>query len=146
VRAAVDTNIWVSSQLSRLGAPARLRQAYRDGRFIHIASEPLLSDLAEVLTRPRIARKYSISPEDVADLLHLIRHESVIVPVFGSIRVCRDPDDDIVIETAIRGQADVIVSGDADLLEDAGVADFLNGAGIEVWNVTRFLEALDDEC
>jgi putative PIN family toxin of toxin-antitoxin system len=107
-------------------------------------SEPLLDDLVDVLSRPRIARKYHISAKDIADLLHILRQGSRIVPVSGTIRVCRDPDDDIVIETAIRGQADVIVSGDADLLEDTNVSEFLNDAGIAVWTVSRFLQALDE--
>jgi putative PIN family toxin of toxin-antitoxin system len=145
VRAVVDINVWVSSQLSRLGVPARVQQAYRDGKFTHITSEPLLADLASVLSRPRIAQKYHVTTEDIADLTRLLQNGSVIVPISGTVRVCRDPDDDVVIETAIRGRADVIVSGDADLLEDPNVAAFLSDVGIAVWNARRFLQALDDE-
>ena len=40
-----------------------------------------------------------------------------IVEIVQEVRACRDPDDDQFLETAVNGRADVIVSGDADLLE-----------------------------
>ena len=48
-------------------------------------------------------------------LLTLLRRVSVIVPIQGRLRQCRDPKDDKVIETAIQGNAAILVSGDADL-------------------------------
>jgi predicted nucleic acid-binding protein len=38
------------------------------------------------------------------------------VSVPGGLRACRDPDDDKFLELAVHGHADVIVSGDMDLL------------------------------
>ena len=58
LRAVVDTNVWVSGFLNPHGAPARLRLAYRQGKFIAVTSEPLLAELAEVLTRPKLTSKY----------------------------------------------------------------------------------------
>src|SRR4051812_4253581 len=55
-RAVIHTDIWVSSLLSRRGAPARLRMAYQAGSFTAIASEPLLTELESVLARPRLTR------------------------------------------------------------------------------------------
>jgi putative PIN family toxin of toxin-antitoxin system len=39
----------------------------------------------------------------------MLRERSDIVPITGSIRMCRDPDDDLVIETALNGRADALV-------------------------------------
>ena len=50
----------------------------------------------------------------------------------GDCRICRDPNDDIVIETAIRGRVEVLVSSDKDILEDANVVALLAAAGVRV--------------
>lgn len=66
-----------------------------------------------------------------------------MAPVGGTVQVCRDPKDDVVIETAIAGKADVVVSGDKDLTEMAEVAQYLAGAGIRVLTVAQFLRELN---
>jgi predicted nucleic acid-binding protein len=45
VRAVVDTNVWVSAFLNATGFPARVLEAYAEGRFILVISEPLLEAL-----------------------------------------------------------------------------------------------------
>ncbi|OGW17439.1 MAG: putative toxin-antitoxin system toxin component, PIN family [Nitrospinae bacterium RIFCSPLOWO2_12_FULL_45_22] len=57
VKAVIDTNIWVSSLLNPFGFPARLRKSFEQGDFHVVISEPMLQELAEVLTRPRIIIK-----------------------------------------------------------------------------------------
>ena len=114
-RAVVDTNVWVSGSLNPSGAPARILALLRQQRFTPIVSSPLLDELRDVLGRPRIGRKYGISQADIEDLIALIRRHADEVVVTGSIRLCRDPDDDVVIETALRGNADVLVTHDDDL-------------------------------
>jgi uncharacterized protein len=39
------------------------------------------------------------------------------VPIIQTVRECRDPDDDKILELALNGRADVIITGDEDLLE-----------------------------
>ena len=80
---------------------------------------------------------------DVDELVALLRHHAVIVPVVGAVQLCRDPDDDVVIETALRGRADMLVKRDDDLKGAAEGADILAAAGIAVVSVQRFLDALD---
>lgn len=57
----------------------------------------------------------------------------------GNLRLCRDPDDDIVIETAVIGRADVVVTRDDDLKGAAEVIAFLGELGIPVRTVRHFL-------
>lgn len=144
MRAVLDTNIWVSAVINPFGVPARIRRAFWSGRFTLITSPPLMEETADVLSRPRLARKYGVTANDIEELLTFIRERAEIVDVPGNIRVCRDPDDDMVIETAVAGGADVLVTGDADLGDDTEVARYLAERGIEVWNVTRFMQALDE--
>lgn len=145
MRAVVDTSVWVSAVLTRTGPPARIRRAFEDGRFTGVTSEPLLDELAGVLARPRLVSRYRLTPEDAADLVGPPRVLSEQVVVTGGVRVCRDPKDDMVIETAINGRADVLVSRDADLKRAPEVAAALAEHGIRVLTVQHFLDALDEE-
>jgi putative PIN family toxin of toxin-antitoxin system len=112
VRAVIDTNVWVSAFLSGSGFAARVLDAYLGGGFTLIISEPLLEELVDVLSRPRIARRHGRPPERVAALAAVLREHAVLVPVAGAIQICRDADDNVVIETALDGRADVLVSRD----------------------------------
>ena len=108
-------------------------------RFVSIRSEPLLAELDDVLARPRIAGKYSISSTDRCEYLNLLRVASIVVPVSGAVQVCRDPDDDVVIETAFRGRANALVSRDDDLKNADEVTTYLEESSIKVLSVRRFL-------
>ncbi len=143
MRAGVDTNVWVSGALNPSGGPAEVRRALERGDFTLVTSRPMLEELAEVLARPRIADKYGIRPEDIAELVALLVEKANIVEVSGSVRLCRDPDDDVVLETAVNGQADVIVSRDEDLSRDLDLVALLEERGIRVLTVRHFLAELE---
>jgi uncharacterized protein len=145
LRIVVDTNVRVSAPINRLGAPARVRLALEARRFVLVTSLPLLAELAEVLARPRIARKYEVSTADATELLALLRARGEVVTVTGALQVCRGPDDNIVIETAPSGRADALVTRDDDLKDAEEVAAFLEPAGVRVLSVRRFLALLDEQ-
>ena len=65
-----------------------------------------------------------------------------LVPVFGELRLCRDPDDDVVLETAIQGNATYVVSRDEDMTRDLDLVDRLRERGIKTITVQRFLNFL----
>ena len=130
--------------MNRSGPPALVLAALKARRFTLLASEPLLVELAEVLTRPRIVRKYGITAEDIDELVTLLRRRAEVVPVVGEVRLCRDPDDDMVIETALRGHADMLVTRDEDLKGASEISEALGSRGIAVVSVRRFLAALDE--
>lgn len=144
VRATVDNNVWISGLLSDRGAPARLIEAFRAARFTLVSSDPLLEELAGVLQRPRLLSRSGVTPERVASLLHLIREQAEIVDIPGAVHVCRDPDDDAVIETAIQGRVDVLVTGDGDILGDPNVMQFLSQREVDVWTIPQFTTWLEE--
>ena len=80
------------------------------------STDGMLVEVVEVLCRATFRIKYQIQPDDIAALLQLVRlrGELVIPPHPGTI--CRDPKDDKFLAAALAGQADYIISGDADLL------------------------------
>jgi uncharacterized protein len=65
------------------------------------------------LQRPRFADK--LPPWFLPDIRHIL-DTAEAVPINELVTICRDPGDDKFIELAINGRADLIVSGDADLL------------------------------
>ena len=104
VKAVIDTNIWVSALLNPFGFPAKVRKAFEDGLFRAVVSEPILEELVGVLNRPRIKDKYGLEAEDIRELLILLEEKTEGVSLSGDFVLCRDPDDNFVVETAIKGQ------------------------------------------
>lgn len=139
IRGVIDTNIWVSSLLNPFGFPARVRKSFEEGVFNLVISELMLEELADVLNRPRIKSKYGISENDIKELLILIEERSEHVLLSGDINICRDKDDNAVIETAIMGQADFLVTRDDDIKFDKAVSSFLKKYGVSVISIAKFL-------
>ncbi|CAN5371227.1 putative toxin-antitoxin system toxin component, PIN family [soil metagenome] len=142
-RVVVDTNVWVSAFLNPAGPPARVLAALDQRRFTLVASEYLLAEIAEVLTRPRVVRRYAVTPEARDIFIELLHTRAVTVPTDGSVQICRDPDDDMVIETAVRGRADMLVTRDDDLKGFSEVMEYLDAVGVAVVSVQRFLDILE---
>ena len=116
MRAVVDTGVLVSGLIQRAGTTGEILHLLRDGRFSIIFSTAILLEMIEVLGRPAFGSKYHILPEDINALVNLIRLRGELVTIVGQVTACRDPKDNKFLEAAQTGQADVIVSGDADLL------------------------------
>ncbi len=145
VRAVIDTNIWVSSLINPFGFPAVLRKAFEEGAFHIIISEAMIEELTDVLSRSRILNKYEITEEDVRELLTLIEERADDVSLAGDIDICRDKDDNAVIETAINGRAQYLVSRDDDLKFDKEVSTYLSHYGIAVISLPRFLSLIKND-
>lgn len=140
VVALIDTNIWVSALLNRRGKPAQVIDAWRARRFEIVTALPLLDELASVLSRPRIRDKYRLEPAEIQMYLRLIAERGVLVTPTGTLQICRDPDDDVVLETAILGQANYAVSRDDDIKRDLDLIEQMRLHNVEVVSVSRFLD------
>lgn len=112
-RVVLDTNVIISGLLSSTSTPAQaVELAITHGQLL--ASTATLQELATTLLSARFDRYL---PRARRDALFLRLAPLVeIVEVVQQVRACRDPDDDKFLEVAVNGRADVIVSGDADLL------------------------------
>jgi len=139
----VDTNVWVSALINPAGFPARLHRAWMDQRFQVVVSLPLLDELSDVLTRPRIIRKYPIQPADIEEFMQLLVRRSQVVLPTGALRECRDPDDDLILETALLGQVLYAVSRDDDIKWDRDLIKHLQAHGVAILSVQQFLDKLD---
>lgn len=137
MRAVVDTNILVRAMIMPYGSVGPLLLHLRHGRYTLLYARPLLEELVDVLNRPRIRVKYNLSDQDIHTVISLILLPGEAVTNIEPIRACRDPNDDKFLEVAVSGKADVIVSGDEDLL-------VMNPfAGIPILPPATFLSKLD---
>ncbi|MBI5635120.1 MAG: putative toxin-antitoxin system toxin component, PIN family [Nitrospirae bacterium] len=60
----------------------------------------------------------------------------------GNLNICRDPDDDVIIETAVRGRAKYLVTGDKDIADDKTVSSYLSQHGVTVISLQNFLSLI----
>ena len=116
IRAVIDTSILIRAVIKPRGTAGPILQGLRNADYQPVYSDPLLAELAEVLARPRLPAKYGLTTEDIATVLSLILLRGEPVVPARRIAVCRDPNDNMVLEAAVAGQVDAIVSGDEDLL------------------------------
>jgi len=139
VRIVVDTNLWIRALLGgRIALP--VLEAWRAGEFTIVVSQLLIDELTDVWQRPRLRDR--IKAEDAERLIEQLRlRGEMVVPVTVPPR-CRDPRDHPVLAAAIDGQADAIVTGDADLRADDELRSAMEQYGVALWGVDRLLERL----
>jgi uncharacterized protein len=117
MRVVLDTNVVTSALLWR-GIPYQLLQSIRQAPSIQLyCSAELLEELADVLSRPSMTgRLTAIGQSADAVLLDYVSAVQVVEAQPLPQPVCRDPDDDAVLALGVAAQAELIVSGDKDLL------------------------------
>ena len=116
VRAVIDTNVIVSALIRPQGTAGVLWRRFGEGAFTAVFSPELIDEIAAVLGHSKIRAKYRTVPKDLVDIAALFALRGDLVTCEERIRICRDPDDDFLLETAVSGNADYLVSGDEDLL------------------------------
>jgi hypothetical protein len=115
MRLVLDTNIVVSGLLWD-GAPYRLLRAADGARVLLFTSTPLLEELSVVLSRTKFEKLIAALHFSSQQLVSSYADRAEIVQPVPVPRLAPDPDDDVVIGTAIAAKADFIVTGDKPLL------------------------------
>ena len=132
LRVVLDTNVLVSAIIS----DGKSRQLLRKGianQFTIITSDLILRELATVLRRP----KFKTSEEEINRIILASGRVAQVVSVKSRFQVIKeDPKDDMILETAYDGSADMIVSGDSHLLA------LQNFRGIKILTVQSMLELI----
>jgi len=118
MRLVLDTNV-VASALLWGGVPRLLLQAAREKRVALFTSTPLLAELTDILGRRKFEKKIEASMFSVDQLVDRYRELTIVVRPMPVSGVAPDPDDDVVIGTALAAKADWIVTGDQPLLSVA---------------------------
>lgn len=113
MRVVLDTNVLLSGFLQGRGTRPIL-EALIARRFYLITSELLVEELADVLSRPEWLR--ALGPTRCREAVATICEAALFVAPTQPITICRDPADNALLECALAGRVDYLVTGDHDLL------------------------------
>jgi len=133
VRYVLDINVIISSLLFEGSKPdLAIRYALQNGNILY--SLELIEEIDEVLSRRKF-RKY-ITDAEREEFLDGFVDRGILIEVVDIVNECRDPKDDKILELALSGKADLIISGDKDLL-------VLNPfRAIQIQSVDQFLKSI----
>jgi uncharacterized protein len=142
IQAVVDTVILVGGTLSPLGVSAFIVQAVKQHRFTFLTSRHHLSEIFHTLGYARLRRKYNITSKTRKRLVGQLAARGVLLSRLGMLRICRDPKDDYLIELALLGKADYLVTDDDDILADAALVQFPINRDIRPIRAAEFVQLL----
>ncbi len=128
----LDTNIIVSAIVFR-GKPRQIYDFALNEKFKAVISPILISELTEILSK-----KFLLSVAELNLIEHEIKELFKIVHPKESISIARDVDDNHVLEAALAGKCEYVITGDADLL------DIKNFRGITIVTPHSFLNDLSE--
>ena len=114
IKAVLDTNTLISALGWKEGNPRKIFELCILGKCRLIESMELIKEFVSVISR----HKFSfINEEEKNQLLIFLLQISILVEPKQKFNGCEDPKDNIILECAVEGNADYIVSGDQHLLK-----------------------------
>jgi uncharacterized protein len=118
MRVVLDTNV-VASAILWGGTPRLLLQAAREKRVELFTSTAMLAELTDILGRRKFAKKIAASGLTIDQIVDGYAQLAALVRPVDIARIAPDPDDDVVIGTAIAAKAELLVTGDKPLFSVA---------------------------
>lgn len=112
-RVVVDTNLLVSRLILPHSISAQVVSRLELNAIL-LFSDATMNELADVLSRPKF--DHYVSLENRARFVRGLCNIVEFVPIIQLVCECRDPKDDKILEVALNGRADVVITGGADLL------------------------------
>jgi putative PIN family toxin of toxin-antitoxin system len=112
--AVLDTNVLVSAFPAHNTVPAMLIDAWRQGVFHLVISEHILEELEETWKDPYWRARFS--PTASTDAIALLRSDAIVTALTVEVTgIATHPEDDLILATAVAGNADYLVTGDRQL-------------------------------
>ena len=135
-RVVLDPNVLISAAITPAGALGRIVALIDAGTVTPIVSQHLIDEVTDVLGRPKLRRYINpaIAAAFIAELSRLAEWRGELA---DPPHLCRDPDDDYLVALAVASLAEVVVSGDQDLLA-------LQNPGIEIITPRELLDRVSD--
>jgi putative PIN family toxin of toxin-antitoxin system len=136
MRYALDTDVLVAGLRSRTGASRRLLALLYEGRYQAVVSVPLMLEYEAVLTRPENLKAFGLSSREIESFLDSLTLLIIpVTPFFLWRPQLRDAADEHVLETAVNGGADAIVTFNHRHFQTAaarfGIATFKPGDALQ---------------
>ena len=117
MKVVLDTNVLVSGLMLPEGTPGRIIAAWVEARFEVALSLDQLAEIGRVLEYPKIRRKLGWDDRQIELFIKQVYIRAEVVELGSiSVEVPRDPDDAPILATLAASKADVLVTGDGDLL------------------------------
>ena len=145
--AVLDANVLASGMvglLNRDSAPGEIFRRTLAGSIVNITSEAILREVERTLGKDYFRRAFLDTDRD--SLLAALRRRSLVVPITVVVSgEASHPEDDLVLATAVSGDADYLVTGDKQLLalgtcqpvRIVSPREFLDVLGRQNWGVDR---------
>jgi putative PIN family toxin of toxin-antitoxin system len=131
----LDTNVVLSALVFGGGAAGRVRRAWQQGALVPLASNATVRELVRVLAYPKFRLTQAEQEELLADYLPYTKTVRILQPP-PQVPECRDALDEPFMHLAVAGKAQVLVSGDRDLLAIA--AEFEQASGCPILTLDAF--------
>ncbi|MBX3745871.1 MAG: putative toxin-antitoxin system toxin component, PIN family [Verrucomicrobiae bacterium] len=132
MKVVLDTNVLLAAVLADGLCRDLVSKRIRAHELL--TSDVLLDELAG-----QFRKRFDVNPDEIPFLTAYRERATLVSPLPLPAPVCRDSDDDWVLATAVAGRADVVVTGDQDLLVLGQYA------GVRILSPRQFLEMLDRE-
>lgn len=113
MRIVIDTNVWISYLIGGY-LRENLDNKILSNEIKILFSEDMLKEFFEVVSRPKFKKIFL--EKRIKELVILMRKFEETIQIKERINICRDPKDNLILETAVSGKADLIITGDDDLL------------------------------
>ena len=135
--AVADTNVLASGVVrgNPHAAVVQVLDAWRAGAFTLVLSTAILDELTRTFASPYFRKR--LSGEQIERFLRLLRRQAVLTSLTVSVQgVATHPEDDVMLATAVSGQATYLVTGDAQLQNITRYQD------VEIVSPRQFLDVL----
>ena len=117
MKIVLDTNVLLSGLMFPEGAPGRIVAAWAGARFEVALSLDQLGEIARVLEYPKIRRKLGWDDGKIESFIKQLYIRAEVIELGSiSVEVPGDPDDAPILATLAAANADILVTGDGDLL------------------------------
>lgn len=131
-RIVLDTNILISAYVFG-GKPETVFNKVVEEELQSIASQVLVSELLDVLRK-----KFRVSKSRILEIKEEIENMSEMVFPTETLRITKDDDDNRVLEAAVEGECNYIITGDKELLNLGAYR------GIKILTAAQFLKILEE--
>lgn len=111
-RIILDTNLWISFIISN--KLKSLDNILKENKAILLYSSHLLEEIDKVIRRPKFKKYFSETNWYL--LIELFKRYGIQLEVISNLAICRDSKDNFLLNLAIDGKADFLITGDNDLL------------------------------
>ncbi len=112
LKIVIDTNLWISFLISnKLDS---ILEFFVNNEIVLLYSYQLINEIEKVVNRPKFVKYFDV---EVVNLIYnLFKNEGLNIEIKSNILTCRDTKDNFLLNLAVDGNADYLITGDKDLL------------------------------